>query len=438
MRVLFALLIMIAIAVALLIIFIPHHRAISNVPVQKIASGTQNITTSIYANTTTIITTTISTTTQNALASSNQSGFNPLSLINTTSTTALYAYCVGSRTPLQVNQTYYAQLNPINSTFVKPGIGAWKNTTPYPNPILYAGCSIYSGYIYCVGNGAPTYSNETFYAPISSSGIGTWRNTTKYPIPFYEAGCSIYGGYIYCVGDGASNYSQDTFYAPISSSGIGTWRNTTKYPIPFYEAGCSIYSGYIYCVGDLYSNVSGGTINMNSKSYFAPVSSSGIGAWKNTTPYPMPFSGNGCTILGSRIYCVGGSLNEYLILSNSTFYNSSGYKNASAQQIQYKVENISNSNYSGSPVFSASLSSSGIGKWVSEASYPIELSDAGCVPGSDTIYCIGSSSTSDGEEAFYAQMQNNSIIGWSTTQSYPQPFYYDYCATSASSGGYYS
>ena len=44
---------------------------------------------------------------------------------------------------------------------------------------------------------------------------------------------------IYCVGTGASPHTQ-TYYAPISSTGIGTWTYGGAYPVAMYHAGCSI------------------------------------------------------------------------------------------------------------------------------------------------------------------------------------------------------
>jgi len=146
-------------------------------------------------------------------------------------------------------------------------------------------------YIYCVGTLAA--STQVYYAPVSSTGIGTWTSTTSYPVPMVAAGCSIYNGYIYCVG----RYRYSVYYAPVSSTGIGTWTSTTSYPVGMINAGCSIYNGYIYCVGSYTSPYA---------VYYAPVSSTGIGAWQATTSYPVAMQDAYCEIPGSGGGYYGG------------------------------------------------------------------------------------------------------------------------------------
>ena len=126
-----------------------------------------------------------------------------------------------------------------------------------------AGCSINSGYIYCVGTDQPN-QNYVYYAQISSTGIGSWTSSTTYPVGMNGGSCSITSGYIYCVGSGPSPYNY-VYYAPISSTGVGSWTSSTSYPVQMYEAGCSINSGYIYCVGTGQSPY--------NYVYYAPISS---------------------------------------------------------------------------------------------------------------------------------------------------------------------
>ncbi|MGC9157334.1 MAG: hypothetical protein ACP5GD_04090, partial [Candidatus Micrarchaeia archaeon] len=74
---------------------------------------------------------------------------------------------------------------------------------------------------------------------VSSTGIGPWKSTTSYPLQIFELGCSIYNGYIYCVGSCLSPYTQ-VYYAPVSSTGVGPWKSTTSYPVPMFDAHCEI------------------------------------------------------------------------------------------------------------------------------------------------------------------------------------------------------
>lgn len=196
------------------------------------------------------------------------------------------------------NRTFYSSLsgNWTNA--------AWYYSTDYPVPLENSGCSIYQAIVYCVGTSAPGHSQSAYYAPLilnaftGSTGPAQWTSTTSYPIPFAFGSCSIYNGYIYCIGKDALNASSVTtapaYYAPVAYNGIGAWKNTTNYPSSFFDDSCSIYNGHIYCIGA-------------SSAYYAPVSPKGIGAWKSTTSYPLTFSDSSCAIsnLTSDIYCVG-------------------------------------------------------------------------------------------------------------------------------------
>ncbi|MGC8670035.1 MAG: InlB B-repeat-containing protein [Candidatus Micrarchaeia archaeon] len=322
----------------------------------------------------------------------------------TTTTTAPYVYCVGSSTypsgasksgvPPYSDLVYYA---PITNT----GIGSWTNTTKYPIPMYNASCSIYNGYIYCVGTSYSKYSKLTYYAPITSSGIGQWVNTTPYPVPIYNAGCSIFNGYIYCVGTAYSKYSKLAYYAPITSSGIGSWSNTTSYPIGLNGAGCSIYDGYIYCVGsyDYPSYIV----------YYAPITGTGIGIWTNTTSYPMGISDTGCTVYNGYLYCVGSYSFGSSPGTNLTYY--------------------------------APLSSTGVGIWNETTNYPINMFGSGCIIHNGYIYCFGSASsynlTQGTNLTYYAPITGMVGIGtWKSGTNYPIPFAGGSCQVIGSGGSF--
>jgi len=251
-----------------------------------------------------------------------------------------YIYCVGTVNSgiasTNAHLVYYA---PISST----GVGTWHSTTSNPVNISWEGCSIYNGYIYCVGS-YTSPSNQVYYAAVSSTGVGTWQSTTSYPIQMYDDGCSIYNGYIYCVGTGAHTENL-TYYAPISSTGVGTWQSTTNFPDAINFAGCSIYNGYIYCVGPV--NITYSKPSPETQVYYAPVSSTGIGTWQSATSYPAPLDYAGCAVYNGYIYCVGT-------------YAASPY------------------NY----VYYAPISSTGVGTWQSTTSYPVAMYGAWCeIPG---------------------------------------------------------
>lgn len=146
-----------------------------------------------------------------------------------------YIYCVGvSSGGTAAKRFYYAQV-------LSSGIGAWTQGPSFPSQYSNAGCTAYDGYIYCVGTsaGGRRTSPYSWYAQIGAGGApGSWQHTTAYPSSLYNAGCSIYDGYMYCVGNGSGN-TVGVYYAQVTSNGIGTWQPGTQYPLAMYNSYCA-------------------------------------------------------------------------------------------------------------------------------------------------------------------------------------------------------
>ena len=195
--------------------------------------------------------------------------------------------------------------------------------------IEWPSCVEYNGYLYCVGgatNGGLV--SKVFYAQLSSSGVGPWTETTDYGAASGDAGtggitgfqhaCVADSGYVYCVGD-AYGTSQ-VFYAQLSSFGVGPWKETTDFGATSGDTGagglkiastaCVDSSGYIYCVG--------GTLSFKPVSdvFYAQLTSSGVGAWTETTDYGassgssgsggVPIYGTTCAEYAANILCIDG------------------------------------------------------------------------------------------------------------------------------------
>lgn len=224
----------------------------------------------------------------------------PWDLAGTCVASSNFIYCIGGKNEIDSNlssTTYYA---PLSST----GIGAWGQTTPYPYSILGGplSCSIESGYIYCLSahRNATGWTSDMYFAQATSSGIGAWESATPPP----AAGvCLADGGFIYCFADGTCGAApvsllpiscqSPTYYAPITSAGVGNWTMTAKMPSP--GSGQHVEAdGYIYdFAGPDYAEL------------FTRISSDGMSPWNSTTPYPgqSPVS---CVSNGTTVYCIGG------------------------------------------------------------------------------------------------------------------------------------
>lgn len=208
--------------------------------------------------------------------------------------------------------------------------------------------------------------------------------------------------YIYCVGDSGIGNENLTYYAPIlASHAIGAWKQTTGYPVGVDDVGCDIYGNYIYCVG---TNI---TIQEN-QTYYAKISASGIGNWTKTTSYPIRFTYGSCSAYRGYIYCVG----DWTIPSNQSYY--------------------------------ARLSASGVGNWTKTTSYPTPFYWAGCSIDNGYIYCVGGPGiahvlgSTDQEvidtpnqsmnATYFASVSDSGIGTWKATTPFPSRFILSGCS----------
>ena len=221
-----------------------------------------------------------------------------------------FVYCVGGSyndNGDDVASSYYTNVTTSGS------LGNWNSTTPFPIPVDSQSCLASFSYIYCVGgnnetdgsNVDATATNSVWYAPLSASGIGKWSLTTAYPVNVQYPSCFVGGSEVYCLGgaDANGNSLGAAYYATLSPSGVGAWISTTSYPVAGSGQACVISSGDILCVGG--ETGGGSSPTYTNTVYYAPISSSGIGTWKQAPNYPVSV-GTVCVTLSANIYCVGG------------------------------------------------------------------------------------------------------------------------------------
>ena len=240
-------------------------------------------------------------------------------------------YCVGGihdDAGDDVATSYYTTLS-------ASGTGPWSQTTPYPIPVDSESCVASNAYIYCIGGNNETSgsnsnvapSDTVWFAPVNSDGIGAWAKSLSYPAGVYVPACVASGGYVYCIGgaDPDGNPVATTYYAALSSTGVGAWKQTTSYLVSATGEACAAAGGDIYCVG---GETSGGQTPAFSNSvYFAPISASGVGAWEQAVDYPRSV-GTSCVISSGSIFCIGGfdesSVGEDNIVNYATLNSLSG------------------------------------------------------------------------------------------------------------------
>lgn len=296
------------------------------------------------------------------------------SCVNETST----IYCIGG-----IDYNGDSRNDVYSAGISSTGMSDWATDNIYPQTVGLQSCVSYGGYAYCVGGSYDDVGDDlpsSYYAPLTSSGVGSWEPTTSYPVSIDSQACVAASGYIYCVaGENETNGLNSTvistnsaWYAPLSSSGIGTWEHTTAYPSSVSFPACAATSADIFCVGGIDTSN-----NAVDDVYYAPLSSSGIGPWSSTSAYPTDAYGQTCVVDLGNIICVGGANN-----SNNGIAN----------------------------VYSAPVSTAGVGSWHQAPGFPIGVETA-CAVASGNLYCTGGyqDSSAISESTYYASVQ--SLIG---------------------------
>jgi hypothetical protein len=223
--------------------------------------------------------------------------------------------------------------------------------------------------------------DQTHAAP-----LGQWTSTTSYPNQIAGESCVVYSDQAYCVG-GFNSKGGDynsVYRAPLTSTGIGAWSATSPYPAKIDSASCAVSGSEVYCVGgenstDVLSNV-----------YAAPISSSGVGGWSGVAAYPQTIAASSCVVNAGYIYCIGG-------------YDINGEETSS--------------------VYYSSLAS-GLSSWVSTTPYPVAVDAAGCVVEANDVYCVAGQEESGLPnfpipDVYYAQLSANGVGTWYQTTPYP-------------------
>ena len=242
-------------------------------------------------------------------------------------------YCVGGQTNgTDISKVFYTQVSQNGV------IGGWTETTDYGAAsgssgtggvdIEWPSCVQSNGYIFCVGGATNSGEvSDVFYAQLSPSGVGPWTETTDFGaasgssgtggLAGFQHSCVVDSGYIYCVAGSGSK----VFYSQLSPSGVGPWKETTDYGATSGDTGsggmnisnmaCVDNTGYIYCIGGV-----GSSFKPVSDTFYAPVNSSGVGPWTETTDFGatsgstgsggVPIFSTACVEYSSNIICVDG------------------------------------------------------------------------------------------------------------------------------------
>ncbi|MGC8730527.1 MAG: hypothetical protein ACP5RP_04070, partial [Candidatus Micrarchaeia archaeon] len=257
-------------------------------------------------------------------------------------------------------------------------------------------------YVYCVGgsNGNGPVSNVYYL----NSQYGLWSSTTSYPISIFAPSCvyDSYNGYVYCIGGYSGSGATNAVYysKPSLTGGLGAWQQTTSYPLAIDEASCVLvpYSAAGLGGYDEIVCIGGGT----NAIYAAPVlPGGGLGSWSTS-------NFNGSAVINYPFSVSESSCFSYV------------KENSSASWIYYIFCVGGFNNNAGSTtnlVYSTKDSGWGFSKWQPQPNYPVAIDSESC----DGLgACVGGGASN----AYFISMNtlnpnNVYITGWSPTNNVP-------------------
>ena len=258
---------------------------------------------------------------------------------------------------LQSSSPSGAQRNPYNASFGYQGQGYYA----YRNVEFYAISQ------------AQFNSSMSRVVPSATTNISvsTTNTTTDITPTTSIVPINLTSRYIYCVEgvtyiNGGAAYSDsyiwkslnNSYYSKLYTNGTPVnWKNTSKYPQPTitYLPELGLFEPLLpVCVSEDYNMY---CLSYNT-SYYSSITENGLSNWKETTPFPNQ----------TELYdlsCAAGDRHMYCIAKTS-FYNSNCIIN-SGYSICAPNNSTNNFTYTG-PLYIASLSSNGIGNWITTTS----------------------------------------------------------------------
>jgi hypothetical protein len=176
------------------------------------------------------------------------------------------------------------------------------------------------------------------------------------------------------------------------------------------------------------------------------------GTWNVTTSYPQSVEGASCATDGSYIYCVGGDSGGLVDTVYSAPLSSSGIGTWTLQTNNfptsvyltscaisggyiYCVGGLVGSSTNTDAVYYAHLTSGTVGTWGSGTNYPTNIEATSCVISGGYIYCVAGLTvpayvSTITNAVYYAQVSSSGVGAWSSTTNYPIADNLDTCAVS--------
>jgi N-acetylneuraminic acid mutarotase len=177
---------------------------------------------------------------------------------------------------------------------------SWTKLANMPTSRYGLGLAVVSGKIYAIGglNDKGELAVNEMYDPVTNK----W--STKASMPTARAGfaSAVYESKIYVIGGsvGDSFTGNMEVYETISD----TWEHVASMPTPRADLTANIIGGKIYLIGG--KTYSSGTPS-HSQTNVTQVYDVKTNTWSTNTSIPMALQGYASTVIGSKIYVIGGA-----------------------------------------------------------------------------------------------------------------------------------
>jgi hypothetical protein len=176
---------------------------------------------------------------------------------------------------------------------------SWLRGTRKPTPVSNIAAVLLDNRIYVPGGttvtGGTTNGLE-IYDPLADA----WEARSPLPVPIAAYGLAALDGKMYLFGgwDGTSYRAETYVYDPVSDS----WTVATPMPAPRAFLAAAALEGVIYVVGGY-----DGAREMDTVAVYNPAAEgSEAGPWSSRAALSQPRGGLGLTVMGPRLYAVGG------------------------------------------------------------------------------------------------------------------------------------
>jgi len=177
---------------------------------------------------------------------------------------------------------------------------SWSKLTNMPTSRYGLGLAVVAGRIYAIGglNDTGELAVNEMYEP------GTNRWSAKMSMPTARSGFAIavYENKIYVIGGAVGD--SFTGNMEIYNTITDTWETGISMPTPRADLSANIVDGKIYLIGG--RTYSGGTPN-NSQTDVTQVYDVKANTWSTNTSMPVALQGYASTVVGSKIYVIGGA-----------------------------------------------------------------------------------------------------------------------------------